>query len=260
MAIYSKKRQYESTSVEVPCPICLNNKAHLLYSINAEHAAAHIFGNSADREQRSRLTLLVKQLWQGDQCDFVRCDTCQYCFAVPFTQGDEAFYALAYHSQTSYQSWKWEYQETYDALRVMAPREKLVSVTLLEIGAGNGAFVKRVSPALLRKENIVCTEYSEGGRRSLADYGIYCLSQDIRTLDLAKFQTRFDIVCMFQVLEHLDNLDALFECVNRLTRESATFFIAVPNDKRREVFDRKGIIEDVPPTHVGRFIGSVWKC
>ena len=252
MAVYSNRQQYGIIPREVPCPICWNNNAHLLYSISSEHAVEHIFGNTADKDQRTRLKLRVEELWQGDQCDFVRCDTCEFCFAVPFIQGDNTFYALAYQSETSYQPWKWEYQETLDALHTMAHRGNFASVTLLEIGAGNGAFVKRVSPALLPKENILCTEYSKTGIRSLANYGISCLSQDIRTLDLAKLHTKFDVVCMFQVLEHLDNLDSLFECLNRITKESAAFFIAVPNDKRRGFYDRKGIIEDVPPTHVGR--------
>lgn len=253
VVVYSKKQKYELTFKEAPCPICRNNKAHLLYSIDSEQAAAHILGKSAGQERRLRLASLVQRLWQGNKCDFVRCDVCQYCFAVPFVQGDNEFYALAYDTETNYPSWKWEYRETYDALQDMLHRKKAESFALLEIGAGNGSFVKRVSPALFRKENVVCIEFSEVGRRSVEAYGILCLSEDVRTLELAKFQSRFDIVCMFQVLEHLDDLDVLFECLNRITRESATFFISIPNDKRREFFDLNGIIEDIPPTHLGRF-------
>jgi len=95
-----------------------------------------------------------------------------------------------------------EYQETYDAMQAMAYQGTLAGATLLDVGAGNGAFERRVSPTLLQKEYCL-PRILRSGEKIIENYGISCLSQDIRMLDLETNAPKFDIVCMFQVLEHL---------------------------------------------------------
>jgi SAM-dependent methyltransferase len=103
------------------------------------------------------------------------------------------------------------------------------------------------------KEHVLCTEYSDYGRSEISGLGITCLQEDIRESGFAEHAHRFDVVCMFQVLEHLDDLDTLFERLTWLTKEQAHLFITVPNAKHREFFERHGFLEDIPPTHIGRW-------
>ena len=240
---------YELTPVIASCPICHSTKAYVLYSVNSEHAAQHFVLREVDPERHSRVRMRIEQLWQQPTCEVVRCNDCGFCYSNPYVAGDKRFYSLAY-IRSGYPIWKWEYQLTYETLR----ESGMVDFRMLEIGAGNGTFVRRIAPSLTMIENILCTEYSDYGINELRKYGVSCLPEDIRTPEFEKYKTRFDVVCMFQVLEHMDGLDSLFVRLNWLTsKENASLFIVVPNPKRIEFHELNGALLDMPPNHVGRW-------
>jgi SAM-dependent methyltransferase len=242
---------YKLTPIQASCPVCHGTEARILYSVSGEEAALHVLGYVADERRFSELVSCVETLWRGDHtCDFVRCVNCSFCFASPCVPGDSRFYTLAYDQPGRYAAWKWDYQVTYETLQKLVAKRDF---RLLEIGAGNGTFVQKIAPALIPKENVLCIEYSECGVREINNYGIECLSHDILQLDRVQYRERFDVVCMFQVLEHMSDPDALFECLTHSTGKRAHLFIAVPNAKQREFFDLQGIREDIPPTHIGRW-------
>ena len=61
------------------------------------------------------------------------------------------------------------------------------------------------------------------------------------------------MVCLFQVLEHLDDIDNLFAQLARLARKNASIFISVPNPERIEFDELNGALLDMPPNHIGRW-------
>ena len=58
---------------------------------------------------------------------------------------------------------------------------------------------------------------------------------------------------MFHVLEHMDNLDVLFQKLSWLMKKDASLFIAVPNQKRIGFDELNGALLDMPPNHIGRW-------
>ncbi|QYO67396.1 class I SAM-dependent methyltransferase [Leptolyngbya sp. 7M] len=205
------------------------------------------------------MTSHIKTLWQQDFCDVVRCDYCGFCYSYPYIAGDARFYTLAYERE-GYPKWKWEHQLTSDAL------SQSKNFTLLEIGAGDGTFLKGISPSLTAKEHVLCTEYSDYGKREIEKYGIQCLAQDVRTIETEQFHGYFNVICMFQVIEHMDQLDLLFQRLNWLSRPNASLFISVPNPKLIEFAELNGGLLDMPPNHIGRWnkdcfekIGKCWR-
>ena len=62
-----------------------------------------------------------------------------------------------------------------------------------------------------------------------------------------------DVVCMFQVLEHMDRLDVLFQKLNWLMKSGGSLFIAVPNSRSIEFNELNGALLDMPPAHIGRW-------
>ena len=136
----------------------------------------------------------------GDTCNIVRCDSCDFCYSSPYVAGDKDFYTLAFQ-RDHYPKWKWEHQMSYD---VLTQRQK--PFRLLELGAGDGAFIKRITPALTPKEQVLATEFSAYGSQQITDHGVRCLSQDIRGFSTTEPDTKFDAICLFQVLEHSDRL------------------------------------------------------
>jgi SAM-dependent methyltransferase len=138
---------------------------------------------------------------------------------------------------------------TYDELnKNFSPPKKL-----MEIGAGDGAFIKRISENILLKENILCTEYSDYGMKQIKNFGVKCLSEDVRNISNPELKASFDIICMFQVLEHMDRLEVLFQKLNWLMKNGASLFIAVPNSNRIEFNELNGALLDMPPGHIGRW-------
>jgi SAM-dependent methyltransferase len=178
----------------------------------------------------------------------MQCTQCGFCFSDPYVAGDERFYSLAY-VRSGYPKWKWEFQVTYDAIRRnLRPNGKLI-----EIGAGDGAFAKKIANEILPKENILCTEFSEYGRDQIEKSGIKCVPKDIRALSGPEFEKFADVIYLFQVLEHMDRLDVLFEKLNWLLKPGGSVFIAVPNQNMIQFNELNGALLDMPPNHIGRW-------
>ena len=80
---------------------------------------------------------------------------------------------------------------------------------------------------------------------------IECKSMDVRDLSTSEFKGSFDVICLFQVVEHLDRLDELFNKLSELLKEGGRIYIAVPNDLRIRFNERSGALPEMPPNHVG---------
>jgi Methyltransferase domain. len=202
-----------------------------------------------DLARHSELARHIEGLWGGPYCAVVRCEACEFCFSQPFIAGDARFYELAYSDPVGYPTWKWEFEVTRDALVAVDHSRH----TLLEVGAGDGAFIKSIADDIIPTANITCTEYSKYGMTQLGALGVRCLSVDVRALSGRDCPDGFDVVCMFQVLEHMDRLDVLFEKLRSLMKPGASLFIATPNPRLIEFNELHGALLDMPPNHVGRW-------
>lgn len=232
------------------CPICGFTKGKLLYSVTSEDSAQHFVLKEVNSIRHRELADHIASLWGQQTCELVSCGSCAFTFANPYVAGDLTFYTLAYE-RSGYPKWKWEYQQTADAISEIASRPEQSPLRLLEIGAGDGAFVRKISPEIVAKDNILCLEFSEYGRNRILEYGIECKGDDIRSLP--PLEDRFDVICMFQVLEHMDRLDELFKQLNSLSNGQSHVFISVPNADRIDFNETNGCLLDMPPNHIGRW-------
>ena len=239
---------YEEELIEAACPVCGCTRGKQLWSVDSRQSARHFVLPEADPQRYEELAAHIALLWQSDRCRVVRCDCCRFCFSWPFVAGDARFYALAYPNH-GYPKWKWEYDAALDWIAEGQTSQR----NLLEIGAGNGAFAAALIKRGFAKDRIVCTEFSAGGRAAINDLGIRCLPDDIRNLSGPDWDGRFDLVCMFQVLEHMDRLDELFARLASLIRPGGRLIAAVPNPAMIEFNELNGALRDMPPCHVGRW-------
>jgi len=220
----------------------------MLWSVTSEEAAQHFMLRERDVRRHIALSHQIRHLWGGNSCSVIRCAHCEFCYAFPFVAGDGLFYSLAY-DHNSYPAWKWEFQVTYDTLRdQIRPGHRL-----LEIGSGDGAFLRRLSGIGIDRENIVCTEFSPHGRQIIESLGIRCIGDDIRDVRFDAFIGSFDTICLFQVLEHLDRLEVLFQKLHAMLKPDGAIFMAVPNFRRAEFNETHGALLDMPPNHIGRW-------
>jgi SAM-dependent methyltransferase len=162
--------------------------------------------------------------------------------------GDKDFYDLA-HEGSSYPAWRWEFDVAFDLISKSAKQQPRI----LEIGAGDGAFIYKLLNAITPAENLVAIEYSEHGKAKIQSSGISCFAKDIRTISDDELGGKFDYICLFQVLEHLDHLDDLLQSFASHLNSEGQVIIAVPNNKRIEFNELNGALLDMPPNHIGRW-------
>jgi len=215
----------------------------------SSQAAQHFVLREFDAARFSELASCIEGLWGGTSSAVVRCEVCGFCHSQPFIAGDARFYQLAFGDVGGYPASRWEFQLTRD---VLAGRDHSRH-SLLEIGAGAGAFIRGIVDDIIPRRNITCTEYSAYGQNQLREMGVKCLSVDVRDMSDRDYADGFDFVCMFQVLEHMDRLDDLFEKLRSLMKKGGSLFVSVPNPRLIEFNELNGALLDMPPNHLGRW-------
>ena len=155
----------------------------------------------------------------------VTCAACGLVFVDPVPP--EAISITSYGSDY-YEPW----QGREEHLRARMWRRRLALVmrrspggTLLDIGCGDGLFLRVARDAGFRVEGI---EFSpEGARRAAARLG-----RPVAVGDLARqshLQGPFDIVTLWHVLEHLESPRGMLEAARRRLAPGGLLVVAVPN-------------------------------
>lgn len=244
--------KYLYSPYNAQCPVCSNINNLLLYNVTASQAARHfLVTHGLEAAMFSRIHDKIIKLWNQDSAAIISCKNCDFVFANPFLSGDAAFYNLLPHATETDENWKWEFEKTFNKIAPIV--ESNSDVSLLEIGASTGTFARRVAK-LVKKENILCLEYSAIGVDSIKKAGIEALSIDFRELrQKPEYLKKFNIICLFQVLEHLDKLDDTFKTFNLLIKQGGHLFIGVPNAEKIKFNELNGALLDMPPNHIGRF-------
>lgn len=234
----------------VVCPACGGLGGRLLFAVTPEEAAQHFVLEQADSERYGHLVQHIRRLWGNLDARIVRCCDCGLGYVHPYVGGDAEFYGLAYQ-RTHYPCDKWEFERTVEALK---PRIAATDdFRLMEIGAGDGGFLRLVTPELLSPSSILCTEFSDYGCGRLRQLGVSCLQRDIRDLSPDEMGSCFHAICLFQVFEHLDQNLKLLKLFSRLTTDDGEVFISVPNPLWTQFIERRGALLDMPPNHVARW-------
>jgi hypothetical protein len=231
------------------CPACGGSRATLAWRTNSEAAAQHFVLREADPDRHGALRRHIETLWQGTTCELMTCESCGFGFAWPYVGGDALFYDLAY-ANPGYPVRRWEFDRTLRALR----RLPTAGSRALEVGSGFGAFLDAVvSRKLFARDALIAVEYNREARRLLTKKGYRAVGIDIRDKMFPDDVGHFDFVFMFQVLEHMDRIDATFTRLGDLTTAQGHVFIAVPNATRIAFNEQNGTLLDMPPNHIGRW-------
>jgi 2-polyprenyl-3-methyl-5-hydroxy-6-metoxy-1,4-benzoquinol methylase len=233
------------------CPICCSGNLVELYTTDSLFVIKHLM-NAQNKNAQALCKKKIEDLWAGKNATYYSCRECSFEFAHPFVPADAEFYSLVYHSESNYPSEKWEYTVTRESITNYTKHHE-IQPRLLEIGAGNGSFLKIISKDLISPKEIFATEFSEAGARSIETLGIKCFHKDFNTISNEDIQGKVNIVCLFQVLEHMTSIHDFFKKMNELTLPLSRIYISVPNIFHRQFFDWYGYHYDLPPIHVGRY-------
>ncbi len=227
------------------CPACGAGAAPVRHKHSVAAAAEHLVPVARAPERNAELRDRLAELFGGDCVLVRRCEKCGFWFADPFVSGTPEIYNLITEGSELYPADRFEFDLTIEALPTG-------SIDLLEIGAGDGAFLRKARAAGVHGR-VCATEYDDG---SLASLGAIPGVETFRLSpqDLAGRRPGvFDAICMFQVLEHMDRVDDVFASLRELMAPGGQLFIGVPNDASVNVQEEVTGFWEMPPNHIGRW-------
>ncbi|GLH77411.1 hypothetical protein SSBR45G_23190 [Bradyrhizobium sp. SSBR45G] len=230
------------------CPACSGHRTAARFVVSAEQAAQHFVQQQEHPDINRKLRSHIEELWGGRSCQIRACESCGFGFSWPFVAGDQLFYNLAY-PYVAYPSDRWEFGRTLEALR----GQQLQGKTMLEVGAGFGYFLDLLCLHGASASLLTATEYGRTASARLRALGYEVVEDDVRSDALLAMSSRFDFIFLFQVVEHMDRLDELFQRLARLGKAGARVFIAVPNTAHTNYQEAHESLIDMPPNHIGRW-------
>lgn len=169
---------------------------------------------------------------------YYKCNTCNLFFFVPAITGDEHFYEKLSQKEWYYQQDKSEYHIA----------KKYISKTdnVLEVGAGSGEFAKKIAC-----NNYLGLELNDKAIEQADLHGIKLINQTIEQHQKEN-RKKYDIVCSFQVLEHIANPNSFIKASLSCLENGGKLIIAVPSHDSYLKFISNPPL-NMPPHHVTRW-------
>ena len=180
----------------------------------------------------------VSAYLDGDSITLCHCNRCELGFFDPACVGDGPFYEQLQTQDWYYQDDKPEY----------AHAAKLIhqDSSVLEVGCGKGAFRSRL-PQSIRYTGL---EFNDEAVQKARAAGLDVMKQPVE--EHAAASLRYDVVCAFQVLEHVEHPKQFFHACVQALKPGGTLMIAVPaQDSFLAIAPNSPL--NMPPHHVTRW-------
>lgn len=168
------------------------------------------------------------------------CAATGYRFFYPYRiAADDRFYRLLARNEHYYPESRWEFSK---ALGHIAPGDKV-----LEVGAGEGDFLQ-----LLKERDIEATglELNPEAVEAMRKKGLEASSRPVEEFS-GQFPGHFDVVCFFQVLEHISGVRSFMEAALSCLKPGGKLLLAVPNNDSPVLKYDTESGDNLPPHHMG---------
>jgi SAM-dependent methyltransferase len=168
-----------------------------------------------------------------------RCGRCDLDWFDPPLEGDAAFYSELFSGGIRYEPWRWEFDRAIERIPDGA--------RVVEVGAGKGAFLRSI---LRRCHGVEAIDRNPDVAAELRAMGIEVSDADVREDALAR-PGRADVVCAFQVLEHVADVRGFLSALATIAKPGGEVLVSVPN---RDRFRNEWLTPmDCPPHHLSRW-------
>lgn len=177
-----------------------------------------------------------------DTVDIYECNVSKLKYFYPSNiAGDADFYeALGKNTKNYYADWKWEHEQVIKHVQNDA--------SILEVGCAHGSFLKK---ALEMGAGRVCgLELNLHAVEEANKNGLDVRSELIEE-HAKKMQGQYDLVCSFQVVEHISDLDSYISESLACLKQGGKLVISVPNF---DCYLYKNDLDhtlNLPPHHMG---------
>ena len=186
-----------------------------------------------------------------DGYTLLKCLECSHVFSSPMQGGDEEFYEghIVYdrvcETTALNQKKAFNHRENRRLLKQFSSGARL-----LDIGCGYGAFTALAVEMGLDAYGIDFNSSQIGVGRNV--FGLGDRLRVGRIEELPDFmEAGFDLITLFEVIEHVENPKALIEQVTRLLRPGGILVLSCPNESRWMPAGR--VFVDYPPHHLTRW-------
>jgi len=181
----------------------------------------------------------------ADFIDYVRCLDCDVRFFTPAICGPPQFYEQLQRLPWYYLPEKREYQ--------IAQRFVGADSSVLEIGCGAGNFHEFLPKGCHYRG----LEFNDLAISKARDRGL--LVERLTVEDLAQSEhSSFDLVCAFQVLEHVEFPGRFLKAAVRLVKPGGMLAISVPSEDSLMAYTPNNVL-NTPPHHVTRWSDDALK-
>lgn len=219
---------------QIECPLCSSTTIVFLEKIKRRDLLK-LYKNLTGKD----FSYLINQ-----DLEYYFCKHCELKFYFPLITGDEQFYNTLQKFNWYYLNNKYEFDY---AKKFIKKRDHV-----LEIGAGRGVFAKK-----LLTKNYIGLDTSQKAKELANKEGIKIENETIED-HAKKINNFYDVVCCFQVLEHVSNPKNFLKASIDVLRKEGILIIAVPSENSFLKFATNNIL-NMPPHHLTRWSDSTLK-
>lgn len=181
----------------------------------------------------------VTYLFKGiNQLNIYECQETGYKYFYPTVMGDSRFYDNLSKFDWYYMPWKWEHEQVS-----MYIKNKM---NLLEVGCGSGDYLNKINS--LYEINTLGIEMNKSAISKARSRGIN-IEEDSLEVHSLKHKEYYDIVCSFQVLEHIADVASFIESSIYCLKTGGKLIVSVPNNG--SFISETDQFLNMPPHHVG---------
>ena len=215
------------------CPMCGSARTIQLDEVAVERVV--------DGYKNSNLRIDIRNLMPKatTAIRLLNCEDCDAEWFDPMITGDDALYIELQKNDWYYQSDKPEHAQ---AAALIAPKSRI-----LEVGCGSGAFASYLDPSVSYRG----LEFNAKALERAQSAGLDVTMTSIETIAEQEPGT-YDVVCHFQVMEHVSDVPAFMRACVKSLREGGLLLVSVPSE---DSFLRIAAASwlNMPPHHVTRW-------
>lgn len=234
-------------NVEVTCPACQSHEMKSVESVEIDKLAAAWARESVHGDGTTSETIrnYILQDVGASRIEFWRCGVCSLEVAQPMRSWSASHYPVEQHSLG------FDHQVALAELARLSPKK------VLDIGCADGQFLER---GAVLGHHMTGIDFAEEDVADAQRRGLNAYVADVEDLRrIFAGQLEFDIITLFQIIEHLNEPDKIFNQINTIVARDARLIVGCPSNLRytRNYAHRQRVSRsdfwDYPPQHTMRW-------